>query len=386
MKDRDVKKLHREVKTLRRELKQTRKAIAPDKPGLMRRLLGGKAENSAAALNVKDDSAPVEIPRDHLIDPHSVKMEAAMANAGMEATKHTIDQHFDLEWLAKTAMGKSMRPPRFLGDACYSVVDKAGVEYWSQKAKDLEDKEGVLRLEDNAHAFRPAPILAVEAVQKENYRALLDYLGEGRGRLGAVGYGPRSATSTDLASIDVILTDLMNETENLVAIGPVGLDPGFGAHTMTQQKTLLSLQLEIAADFNIPVLAWQKNAGAAFVEMLAPFVEKGGVLIYVGALLDADIINTLQSQSYLAVRAEVADKDAAYCDVIAGWPEDRLLIASGEMAVSSQAHASDWNGPHYLEETLLALCELRKIRNKTAFMHQLNQNFARAFYGLEEEK
>lgn len=388
MKDRDVRKLQREVKTLRRELKQTRKVLTPDKPGLMGRLLGKKGEGGPSAPAVKDAAptafSPADIPRDHLLDPSSVKKEAVMAGAGLEAAEQAVDKDFDLEWLAKTTAGTSMRSPRFLADAFYGVADKAGVAYWAKKQRTIEQASP--HIKENPHAFQPAPVLAVEAAQEENHQALLGYLKEGGGRLGAVGCGPHKATAVDLAVVDRTLTNLLNETEQLVALGPVGLDAGFGGHTVSEQQALLALQLEIALDFNVPVLIWQKGAGAELLENVKPFMEKKGVLIYVGAFLGEDMNPLKEAGGYLAVRAELANQDAEYCTYVEKWPEDRLLIASGDMAAPAQAHTGDWNGPQYLEETLQVLFEVRTVRNKTAFMHQLNRNFAKAFYGLEGEK
>lgn len=181
---------------------------------------------------------------------------------------------------------------------------------------------------------------------------------------GAVGFGPRNIQD-DIDQMDADLTDLLNDNPKLIAIGPVGFDLHFSPHTVTEQSEQFLRQLEIAADFGLPVFLTQTKALNKLIETLDEAPLKPQHLILVDVPKSVDEAETIASwvKSHgikVLVRAEVTYPDnAVYRDMVTKLPENSLLLASGSGLMAAQSRSGKTNTPASLSEIIGTLAKLR---------------------------
>jgi TatD DNase family protein len=198
---------------------------------------------------------------------------------------------------------------------------------------------------------------------------------------GIVGAGPRQLWP-DIAALDTFLTQLLNTHRKLIAIGPVGLDEPFAPYTVPQQQAQLALQLELAADFGIPVLLSSRNSHAALQTRLNTALQKLGKLpplVYTEAVQTPEEMALVQEFGlYVLARPELTAPNFSGRDFYKNVPPEKLLLASGSALVAPHGFAGHFNQPKFMENTLQALAKMRNT-NPATLNESLNANLRHLF-------
>ena len=102
-----------------------------------------------------------------------------------------------------------------------------------------------------------------------------------------IGYHPEYASTVTIEDLDY-LKSLLKE-KKVVGIGEIGLDYHYGKENIDKQKWLFEKQLEIAEEFNLPVVIHSRDATKDTKDILKKYKVKGIIHCFSGSLEIANI-------------------------------------------------------------------------------------------------
>ena len=193
----------------------------------------------------------------------------------------------------------------------------------------------------------------------------------------AIGVHPTEAATWNDSSIKE-LTALASGASKVSAIGEIGLDYYWNAATQDLQKSILRLQLDLAARLGLPVILHMRESKNALLEQCAgdlmqiletwiaglrlagnPLVERPGVLhSFSGSLETAR--RAIRLGFYIGVTGPITFKNAqARQEIFAALPLDHLLIETDAPFQTPHPHRGKRNEPSYV----------RLIADKIALLH-----------------
>ncbi|MFZ2620550.1 MAG: TatD family hydrolase [Alphaproteobacteria bacterium] len=320
-------------------------------------------DTPAQTLVAADTTAPVVAPAAEAEAPDALEIFANIA-------ANLPEENPDVNRLLNT--------PRYTCDAWFGAEDAAGLARLTKEMTELKD----------APSPQPVPIIAVSAHDVAACGALLQFIENTPWALGMVGYAAKLAEQVELQVADAQLTELFNTTDKLVAMGPVGLDAHF-SDDLTAQHTLLTIQLDIAADFGLPVVLYQHDALNDLTEALSNFARLGEIpaLVYTGVLDAVAWAFCQKFGCFVAVDAGVTWPERRdHAVLLAQVPANKLLLASGSITKPPYSLKGQWNSPLVWHHTFEALTTATMTTKHIPFHHQLNRNFLECFYGESDEE
>ncbi|PZP38434.1 MAG: hypothetical protein DI585_07365, partial [Pseudomonas fluorescens] len=185
-------------------------------------------------------------------------------------------------------------------------------------------------------------------------------------------------------ALDEALTNLLNTYPKLVALGPLGIDEPFAPYQVENQKAQLAIQLDIAADFNLPVILSHRQS----LQHVAAVLEQAPAL---PPLIWMDVLNNEEDAAlvkkfnmYVALRPEVTAPNFQQAHLYRNIPTDRLLLASGSALVAPHGFSGHFNQPKFLHNTMQSSAKIlfQTERDITAIT---NNNLAMLFNSQKSE-
>ena len=144
-----------------------------------------------------------------------------------------------------------------------------------------------------------------------------------------------------------------------VAIGEIGLDYYIENADRNAQQALLSSQLDIAADADLPVILHVRKAHDDVIRMLGKHPVKGGIIhAFNGSLQQAD--------KYLAMDFKLGfggmltyERSRKIRALAKALPLGALVMETDAPDMTVASHQGGRNSPEYLPECLQALADVR---------------------------
>ncbi|MCP4416219.1 MAG: TatD family hydrolase, partial [Chloroflexi bacterium] len=173
----------------------------------------------------------------------------------------------------------------------------------------------------------------------------------------------------------------------VVAIGEIGLDYHWDKSPKAVQHRALALQLELAANLDLPVIIHNRESSADVMRLLAesPLVgrENPGVLHSFSADWET-AVSALDLGYYLGITGPVTFKKAEELRKIAHKiPTDRLLIETDAPFLTPHPYRGKRNEPAYVAYVAERLAAVRGV--KTAVLaRQTTENARRLFKQLNQ--
>ena len=268
---------------------------------------------------------------------------------------------------------------RLRADACYHALTQADVETYRRALAD--EKEAPFTMGICAIVLQAPLEEELEeggSVLSEDMLllSLLKALEETR-MYGAIGAGPRQLWPS-FEALDEALTTLLNTHPKLIALGPLGIDEPFAPYTLAQQKEQLAIQLDIAADFDLPVILTHRQSLAHMAEVLGQ-AERLPQLIWLDVLQsEQDLELVKRFNMHVALRPELTAPDFPHAHFYRNIPEDRRLLASGSALVAPHGFQGHFNQPKFLRNTLQASTRVLFAPEKDVLL-STNRNLAGLF-------
>ena len=150
------------------------------------------------------------------------------------------------------------------------------------------------------------------------------------------------------------------EQDRPIAIGEIGLDFYRSAGNAAQQRSAFVAQLEIAAEFNLPVVIHQRSAADEVINILAAMRPHSGVMhCFAGNQVYAE--RCLDLGLYLGIGGVLTfPRSNEIRDAVAAVPLDRLMLETDAPFLAPQPRRGKRNEPSLL---LAVLHELASVKN-----------------------
>lgn len=194
---------------------------------------------------------------------------------------------------------------------------------------------------------------------------------------GAIGAGPRQVWPS-LDALDEALTNLLNSNPKLIALGPVGIDEPFAPYKLNAQKDQLAVQLDIAADFGLPVILTHRQSAQHVASVLAQ-AEQLPPLIWL------DVITTEEEAAmvahygmHVALRPEITTPNFPQAHLYRNIPANKRLLASGSALVAPHGFPGHFNQPKFLQNTVESATRMLFTSEKD-LVQTTNANLAKLF-------
>lgn len=223
----------------------------------------------------------------------------------------------------------------------------------------VEDIDGVIGRAAEAGVER----IIVPALDLSNVRAVLALAERHAGVFAAVGVHPNSAAGWRDAWIDDLRA--LGRHEKVVAIGEIGLDYYWDKTPVEIQHRVLALQLELAAELNLPVIIHNRDAAPDVLRLLAASPLAQMKLPGVLHSFSADWATAEAALSlgfYLGFTGPLTFKKADELrDIAARAPLDRVLIETDAPYLTPHPYRGRRNEPAYVRYVAEKLAEVRGL-------------------------
>ena len=184
-----------------------------------------------------------------------------------------------------------------------------------------------------------------------------------------------------------ILRDLAQQPK-VVAIGEIGLDYYWDKSPQAVQHRALALQLELAAELNLPVIIHNRDASADVMQLLSesPLVGRDSPGVLHSFAADwATAVAALNLGYYLGFTGPVTFKKADELREIAQKvPDDRILVETDAPFLTPHPYRGKRNEPAYLAYVAEKLAEVRGV-DTAVFASQTTENAQRLFSRISEK-
>lgn len=225
--------------------------------------------------------------------------------------------------------------------------------------------------------------IVVPAIDLTNCRTVLSLAERYEGVFAAVGIHPNSSAGWQDSWIGV-LRDLAQHPK-VVAIGEIGLDYYWDKSPKAMQQRALGLQLELAAELDLPVIIHNRESSADVIQLLteSPLAgrENPGVLHSFSAEWET-AVSALNLGYYLGFTGPVTFKKAdALREIATKVPMDRLLVETDAPYLTPHPYRGKRNEPAYVAYVAERLAAERGI-DTAVLAQQTTANARRIFKQL----
>jgi len=207
--------------------------------------------------------------------------------------------------------------------------------------------------------------IVVPAIEKSNWLQLLMFCETQKGLYPALGLHPMFLGVHKKSHLKSLAEWIADHRKQVVAVGEIGLDYYDTQLDRKRQQTLFEAQLEIAQQYELPVILHVRKAHDRVLKTLKRIPVNGGIVhAYSGSEQQAE--RYIDMGFKLGFGGTVTyEKSTRIRHIAANLPLDSIVLETDapDMVVSS--HRGERNSPEYLVEVLAALTELRSESSKT---------------------
>ena len=142
--------------------------------------------------------------------------------------------------------------------------------------------------------------------------------------------------------------DVIDKSSKVVAVGEIGLDYYYNNSPKSVQRDALEYQIQIAIDYNLPIIFHVRSAFEDFWPIFDNFRSISGVL---HSFTDnqANLDKALQKGLYIGVNGiSTFSKDKKQVDMISNIPIERLLLESDAPFLTPAPVRGKVNEPAYV--------------------------------------
>jgi TatD DNase family protein len=205
--------------------------------------------------------------------------------------------------------------------------------------------------------------IVVPALDLENCPAVLSLTGQFQQVFAAVGVHPNSTAAWQDEWVDEIRA--FAQHDKVVAIGEIGLDYYWDYASKATQHRALSLQLELAAELDLPVIIHNRESDEDVLRLLGQSALNGrsrpGVLHSFSTSWET-AEKALAMGFYLGFTGPITYKKADQLrEVAAKAPLDRILVETDAPFLAPQQHRGRRNEPAFVVYVVEKIAEIRGL-------------------------
>ena len=164
------------------------------------------------------------------------------------------------------------------------------------------------------------------------------------------------------------------ESRTFIALGEVGIDLHWDKSFLTQQQDALNIQAAWALKYNLPIVIHSREANAASLEVLKPYMHRGlrGVFhCFSGSLAEVTVLKTYGWM--IGIGGVVTYKKAGLDTLIEEIGMGQIILETDGPYLAPVPHRGKRNEPAYIDLVVQKIGDLLHI-SKEAVMEQTTKN------------
>lgn len=172
-----------------------------------------------------------------------------------------------------------------------------------------------------------------------------------------IGYHPEYASTVTIEDLDY-LKSLLKE-KKIVGIGEIGLDYHYGKENIDKQKWLFEKQLEIAEEFNLPVVIHSRDATKDTIDILKKYKVKGIIHCFSGSLEIANIY--IKMGFLLGIGGVLTFKNSKLKEVVKEISLDSIVLETDSPYLTPVPFRGKQNSSKYLYYIAEFIADIKNI-------------------------
>ncbi len=192
--------------------------------------------------------------------------------------------------------------------------------------------------------------------QKSN-QEVLELVSKYSNMYGTLGIHPENVLEYTEEDLTFIKDNLNNS--KIIAIGEIGLDYHYGKEDKDKQIILLERQLEIAEEYNMPVIIHSRDATLDTINTLKKFKVTGIIHSFSGSLETAR--EYIKMGYLLGINGVITFKNANIKDVIKEIPLDYLVLETDSPYLTPEPFRGKQNNPAHILDIAKFVADLKNI-------------------------
>lgn len=179
----------------------------------------------------------------------------------------------------------------------------------------------------------------------------------------AIGFHPGDLKDYDVTDLKYLENYL--KEDKVVAVGEIGLDYYWDTSEIKKQKMFFSEQLEIAKEFDLPVIIHTRESVDDAIQIVNeknPQSLKGQFHCFSGNYQNLKNILELKN-FYVSYCGNVTYKNYKALDIITKTPKERLLFETDSPFLPPVPFRGKINKPGYLIHTIEKISEILKVKS-----------------------
>ncbi|MEG2351120.1 MAG: TatD family hydrolase [Bacilli bacterium] len=190
---------------------------------------------------------------------------------------------------------------------------------------------------------------SIEAVELANKHAFI---------YAAVGIGPENVT--DASNQDIIEIASLAKNKKVVAIGEIGLDYYWTKENTDKQKEVFNKMLQIAIDFELPVIIHNRNATKDVYEMVKKSRVTGVLHCFSGSIESAN--DFIKIGFLIGIGGIVTFKNAKKLkEVIENVDISNLVLETDSPYLTPEPYRGTKNSPVYIEFIANEIANIKQL-------------------------
>ena len=172
-----------------------------------------------------------------------------------------------------------------------------------------------------------------------------------------IGYHPEYASTVTIEDLDY-LKSLLRE-KKVVGIGEIGLDYHYGKENIDKQKWLFEKQLEIAEEFNLPVVIHSRDATKDTIDILKKYKVKGIIHCFSGSFEIANIY--IKMGFLLGIGGVLTFKNSKLKEVVKEISLDSIVLETDSPYLTPVPFRGKQNSSKYLYYIAEFIADIKNI-------------------------
>lgn len=156
-----------------------------------------------------------------------------------------------------------------------------------------------------------------------------------------------------------ILIEKNLNNKKFVAIGEIGLDYYYGKDTKEKQIEIFEYQLQLAEDYNLPVVIHSRDATLDTINCLKKYNVKGVMHCFSGSLETAREL--IKMGFFIGVGGVMTFKNSHIDEIIKDIPLEKIILETDSPFLTPEPYRKYSNEPKYIKAIAEYLANLKHI-------------------------
>ncbi len=200
-------------------------------------------------------------------------------------------------------------------------------------------------------------ILIINGISPSSNREILKIVKEHDNVFGVLGFHPSEVEN--ISEEDYLVLEEQLKEDKIIGIGEIGLDYYWTKENKEEQIILFKRQLEIASNFNYPVIIHNRDATQDIIEILKDYKVRGIMHAFSKSLEVAKIFTKMGFK--LGIGGIITFKNSSLKEVIEQIDLENIVLETDSPYLTPEPYRGKTNYPIMIKETVKSIAEIKNI-------------------------